>query len=157
MAALVTVEDFATFMRMPTPTGDKRTQMEFLLTLASDWARELSTKPWLLALDAPVTAKGIILAACRREWNNPKRVSYVVKGPQSATFMQQAYPPGFFSDAETARLIRYSRGGGDLWTFETYREEPETLNGYLEIYPQGGLMPVYNPYDYGGYDDSIHP
>lgn len=159
MAVLVSAGEFSTFLGIPLPASDslQRNKMEMLLTWSSEWARELSQKPWLLPADAPFTARGIILAACRREWNNPKRVSYVVKGPQSATFMQQAYPPGFFSEAEEARLRGYARRGGDLWTFETYREEPEIMNGYLEIDPNGGLMPVYNPYDYGGYDDSIHP
>jgi hypothetical protein len=157
MAALVTVEDFATFMRVPVPSGDKRTQMEFLLTLTSDWARELSAKPWLLPVDAPTTARGIILAACRREWNNPKRVLNVTKGPQAATFMTQSYPTGFFTEAEEARLKAYRRSGGDLWTQDTYRDELPELNGYLEVEPQGGLMPVYSPYDPFGYPGSIHP
>ena len=157
MAALVTVEEFSTFLGITVPSGIKLAQMNMFLTDASDWARELSGKPWLLAADAPTTAKGIIKAACRREWNNPKRVTYVVKGPQATTFDRQAYPPGFFSEAEEARLINFRRNGGSLWTFETYREEPEVLNGYLEIYPHGGLMPVYSPYDNGGYDESIHP
>ncbi|AJD82103.1 head-to-tail adaptor [Mycobacterium phage EniyanLRS] len=158
MAALVSVEEFTTFLRVPLPEegSEKHTQMEFLLTLASDWARELSCKPWLLPADAPVTAKGIILAASRREWNNPKRVSYVVKGPQSATFMQSAYPPGFFTDAEEAKLRSYGRSTGNWGVIETYRDDEEQLNGYLEVYPHGGLMPVYHPDDIG-YGGSIHP
>lgn len=158
MAALVSAQEFSTFLGIPVPAESSlgREKMEFLLTLASDWAREFSQKPWLLPADAPVTARGIILAACRREWVNPKRVSYVVKGPQSATFMQSAYPPGFFSDAEEARLRAYSGSGGNFMSLRSYRDEDTELNGYLDVYPYGGSMPVYHPDDIG-WQDSIHP
>lgn len=158
MAALVTVSEFSTFLRVSEPAEgtETYTRMDYLLTLASDWARELSRKSWLLATDAPVTARGIILAACRREWNNPKRLSYVVKGPQSATFIQSAYPAGFFSDAEVAKLESYGRSTGNWVSMTAWREDELELNGYLEVYPYGGLMPVYHPDDIG-YDDSIHP
>lgn len=159
MAALVTADDFSTFLGIETPTagGLKRRQMEFFLTEVSNWARDLAKKAWLVPGDEPPTVRGIVLAACRREWNNPKRIAYLVKGPQSASFIQSAYPPGFFTEAEE-RYLRglNSSGGGDLWVMETYRDEVEGLNGYLGIYPHGGLMAVYAPGD-PGYEDSIHP
>lgn len=159
MAALVTAEDFSTFLGIPVPQVNslKRKQMDFFLENVSDWAREISHKAWLLPTDAPSTARGIVLAACRREWNNPKRVAYLVKGPQSASFIQSAYPAEFFTEAEERRLRQYGSGStGDLWVQETYRDELEEMNGYLEIYPHGGLMPVYSPNDIG-YPGSIHP
>ena len=158
MAALVTPQEFSTFLgiAVPSPGSLKRNQMEMFLNDVSDWARELAHKAWLLPGDAPATVKGIIKASCRREWNNPKRVGYLVKGPQSATFIQSAYPAGFFTEAEERRLIQYGGGTGDLWVQETYRDEVTELNGYLEIEPHGGIMPVYHPYDIG-YQDSIHP
>jgi hypothetical protein len=160
MAALVSAEDFSTFLGIELPAVDslKRKQMDFFLENVSDWAREISGKPWLLPADAPSTARGIVLAACRREWNNPKRVAYLVKGPQSASFIQSAYPAEFFTEAEERRLRKYGgQSTGDLWTLETYRESDEFMNGYLEVYPHGGLMPVYHPIDQVGYPGSIHP
>lgn len=159
MAALVSAEDFSTFLGIPLPEVDslKRKQMDFFLENVSDWARELSGKPWLLPSDAPSTARGIVLASCRREWFNPKRVAYLVKGPQSASFIQSAYPAGFFTEAEERRLRQYGAGTGDLWVQETYRDDDEIMNGYLEVYPHGGLMPVYHPYDQVGYPGAIHP
>lgn len=160
MAALVSAEEFSTFLGItPPPTGSlKRDQMEMFLVDVSNWAREIAHKAWLLPTDAPETVKGIVKASCRREWNNPKRVAYLVKGPQSASFIQSAYPAGFFTEAEERRLIRYdSANTGDLWVQETYRDDIQELNGYLEIEPNGGLMAVYAPYDNVGYPDSIHP
>lgn len=158
MAALVTAEDFSTFLGIELPPADslRRRQMEFLLNEVSNWARDLAKKPWLLPGDEPMTARGIILASCRREWNNPKRIAYLVKGPQSASFIQSAYPAGFFTEAEERFLRQQAGGTGDLWTQEIYRDDIEEMNGYLQIYPHGGLMPVYAPGDIG-YEGSIHP
>lgn len=157
MAALVSAQEFSTFLGIPVPPVEslKRKQMEMFLSDVSDWARELSRQAWLLPADAPATVKGIIKAACRREWNNPRRVAYLVKGPQSASFIQRAYPTGFFDEAEERYFHKFT-STGELWTQPTYRDEIEELNGYLEIYPHGGIMAVYAPGDIG-YDDSIHP
>lgn len=158
MAALVTVAEFSTFLGIAPPTGIKLAQMEMFLTDVSNWARELSGKAWLLPADAPFTVAGIVKASARREWHNPKRVAYLVKGPQSASFIQSAYPAGFFTEAEERKLRSYGgTGTGDLWVQETYRDEVEEMNGYLEIYPSGGLMPVYHPLDEVGFPGSIHP
>jgi len=158
MAALVSAVDFSTFLGIELPTAGslKRRQMDFFLTEVSNWVRDLAKKAWILPGSEPATVRGIILAACRREWNNPKRVGYLTKGPQSASFIQSAYPPGFFTDAEERYLLRQAGGTGDMWVQETYRDDMDELNGYLEIFPQGGLMPVYAPGDIG-YPDSIHP
>lgn len=158
MAALVTAEDFSTFLGIELPPVDslRRRQMDFLLNEVSDWARDLAKKAWLLPVDITPTARGIILASCRREWNNPKRIAYLVKGPQSASFIQSAYPAGFFTEAEERYLRQQAGGTGDLWTQEIYRDDIVEMNGYLGIYPHGGLMPVYAPGDLG-YEDSIHP
>jgi hypothetical protein len=159
MAALVTAEDFSTFLGIELPPVDslRRRQMDFLLNEVSNWARDLAKKAWLLPGDVTPTARGIILASCRREWNNPKRIAYLVKGPQSASFIQSAYPAGFFTEAEERYLRQQAGGGtGDLWTQEIYRDDIVEMNGYLGIYPHGGLMPVYAPGDLG-YEDSIHP
>ena len=159
MAALVTAEDFSTFLGIAVPPDGslRRNQMEFFLNEVSNWVRDIAKKAWLLPGEEPPTVRGIILASCRREWNNPKRIAYLVKGPQSASFIQSAYPSGFFTEAEE-RYLRQQKAGltGDLWVQETYRDDISELNGYLEIYPQGGIMPVYAPGDIG-YEDSIHP
>lgn len=159
MAALVSAAEFSTFLGITPPTVGslKRNQMEMFLEDVSNWARELSGKAWLLPADAPFTVTGIVKASCRREWNNPKRVAYLVKGPQSASFIQSAYPAGFFTEAEERRLRAFGGSSGDLWVQETYRDELDELNGYLEVYPHGGLMPVYHPLDDTGYPGAIHP
>ena len=158
MAALVTAEDFSTFLGIELPADGtlRRRQMDFFLTEVSNWARHLARKAWVLPGDEPPTVRGIVLASCRREWNNPKRIAYLVKGPQSASFIQSAYPAGFFTEAEERYLRQQAGGTGDLWTQEIYRDDLEELNGYLWIEPHGGLMPVYAPGDIG-YEDSIHP
>jgi hypothetical protein len=158
MAALVTAEDFSTFLGIELPPVDslRRRQMDFFLNEISNWARDLAKKAWLLPGDEPMTVRGIVLASARREWNNPKRIAYLVKGPQSASFIQSAYPAGFFTEAEERYLRQQAGGTGDLWTQEIYRDDIEEMNGYLEIYPHGGLMPVYAPGDLG-YEGSIHP
>lgn len=156
MAALVSAEDFSTFLGIPLPPVEslKRKQMDMFLNDASDWAREIARRAWTLPTDAPPTVTGIIKAACRREWNNPKRVAYLVKGPQSASFIQGAYPPEFFTEAEERKLQSY-KATGQLWTQGTYREEPAAGDGYLGIYPHGGFMPWSHPLD-AGYEDSVH-
>lgn len=148
MAALVSAEDFSTFLGITLPDVGtlRRNQMDFFLNEVSNWARHLARKAWVVPGDEPPTVRGIVLASCRREWNNPKRIGYLVKGPQSATFIQSAYPAGFFTEAEE-RYLRGLAGGGDLWTLETYRDEAGLQNGYLEVYPHGGWMPVYSPDD----------
>lgn len=158
MAALVTAEDFSTFLGIELPADGtlRRRQMDFLLNEVSNWARAIAHKAWLLPGDEPQTARGIVLASCRREWNNPKRIAYLVKGPQSASFIQSAYPAGFFTEAEERFLRQQAGGTGDLWTQEIWRDDIAEMNGYLEIYPHGGLMPVYAPGDIG-YEGSIHP
>jgi hypothetical protein len=159
MAALVSAEDFSTFLGIETPTvgSIRRRQMEFFLNEVSNWTRDLAKKAWVVPGEEPPTVRGIILASCRREWNNPKRIAYLVKGPQSASFIQSAYPVGFFTDAEERFLRQQKTGGtGDLWVQDIYRDNLDELNGYLEIYPNGGMMPVYAPGDIG-YQDAIHP
>jgi hypothetical protein len=158
MASLVTAEDFSLFLGIETPTigSLKRRKMDFLLNEVSTWVRDLAKKAWTLPGEEPPTARGIILASARREWNNPKRISYLVKGPQYAMFMPTAYPAGFFTDAEERYLRNLAGSTGDMWTQEICRDDIQEMNGYLEIYPQGGLMPVYAPGDIG-YEDSIHP
>jgi hypothetical protein len=156
MAALVTAAEFSTFLGIPLPAVDslKRQQMDMFLNDASEWVRDIAHQAWILPADAPATVIGIIKAACRREWNNPKRVAYLVKGPQSASFIQSAYPAEFFTELEERKLQSF-KSTGELWTQSTYRDDEEITNGYLEVLPHGGYMPVYHPYD-TGYPDSIH-
>lgn len=158
MAALVTVEEFSTFLGIVPPvTGSiKLAQMQQFLDDTSEWAREISGKAWVLPADAPATVRGIIKASARREWNNPKRVSYLVKGPQTATFPQAAYPTEFFTDAEEAKLLSYKVGGGGLFTLQTTRDLPEETWGYLQVTPNGGFMPCYDPCDEVGWPTSYH-
>lgn len=156
MASLATVENLFILLGRPLPgntTADYK-RAELILNLASDWAREFARKTWLTAGDAPPTVSGLVLAGARREFVNPKRVTYEVKGPESASYDRAAYPPGFFTEAEEARLCKY-HSTGSLWTQGTYRDLYEETDGWLEILPTGGYMKVYAGSDPGS-EEAYH-
>lgn len=126
----------------------------YIIHVASAWAREVSGKAWTDLSAVPVTVKGIVLAGSRREYENPKHVTYEVQGPESASYNQLAYPPGFYTDPEVKALRRYRLGGG-LFTLRTYRDDPSESLGYLYATDLSKPIPMYNPWE-PGWEDSVH-
>lgn len=106
-------------------------QAEDVLLMASEWARSIAGKLWATAEDAPKTVIGIVLAAARREIENPRRVSYEVKGPESASYAATSLPVGFFTDPEMKFLRKFRKGGGGLWSLSSYRDWEDDLIGYV--------------------------
>ncbi|AEK09935.1 hypothetical protein FDH96_gp023 [Mycobacterium phage Rey] len=129
---------------------------EFILRVGSGWARQISGKLWPNrdASDFPVTVRGIILGASRREFENPRRVVYEVKGPESATYHNQQYAPGFFSAAEEKFLKRFRPGGG-LFSVATYRDDPVFALGYIGMGNGCKPLPYLNPGD-PGWEEADH-
>ncbi|MEC4857155.1 hypothetical protein R2325_16395 [Mycobacteroides chelonae] len=123
---------------------------EFILRVVSGWARQIAGKLWpdRDAPDFPFTVKGIVLASARREFENPRHVVYEVKGPESASYNQQAYPPGFFTAPEEKFLQRFRPGGG-LRTQSTYRDDEDFVIGYVRVLGQNKPIPYFNPWDPG--------
>ncbi len=135
---------------------DEVSRAEMILRYASWWARDIAGKMWpdRDAADLPPTVKGIVLAASRREFENPRKVIYDVKGPESASLNQRAYPPGFFTDVEYAYFRRFRPGGG-LWTQGTYRDDFDMTLGYVRAMGLGKAIPYFNPGD-PGWEESEH-
>lgn len=139
--ALATVEQLARWTQWE--FGDdspESAQAEDVLLMASEFARSIAGKLWATAEDAPRTVVGIVLAAARREIENPRRVSYEVKGPESASYNVANCPPGFFTDAEMKFLRKFRNGGGGLWSLSSYRDEDGSLDGY--VFAGGGSKPM---------------
>lgn len=133
---------------------DDTTRAELIIRVVSGWARSVSGKLWPNRDDAanfPITARGIVLAASRREFENPRHVTYEVKGPESATYSQQAYPPGFFTEPEENFLKRFRPRGG-LWTQATYRDDPWETIGYVRILGADRPFPYFSPGDPGWWE-----
>jgi hypothetical protein len=133
-------------------------QAELLLQMASGWARVEARKTWATVDQIPPlkqdTVVGIILASVRRELRNPNRVIYEVHGPDSASYNQNAVPPGFFTHEEREFLIGCRKHSG-LWSQSTYRDDVSTTIGYLYATNPGIPMPMYAPWD-PGWDSSVH-
>lgn len=141
---LATVADLATWLGVEFDDADTA-RAEFILRVASGWARDVSGKLWpdRVAADFPQTVFGIVLASSRREFENPRRVTYDVKGPESTSYSQAAYPPGFFTDGEITYLRKFRRTGG-LWTQATYRDNFDQTLAYLRITDVNKPMPYGN-------------
>jgi hypothetical protein len=164
---LATVSELATWMGESFDEDDSA-RAAFILRVASGWAREIAGKLWpdRDAADFPITVRGIVLGAARREFENPRRVTYEVKGPESATYNQQAYPPGFYTGPEEKFLKRYRRGGG-LFTLSTYKDNwRESLSylgygnnpwllGYVGMGNGCKPLPYFNPGD-PGWEEADH-
>lgn len=127
-------------------------QAEYVLLLASEWARSIAGKLWATA--APQTVVGIVLAAARREIENPRRVTYEVKGPESASYNAANYPPGFFTEPEYKFLRRFRSNGG-LWSQSSYRDLADEQIGYLYVTNTNEPLPMYWPGD-PGWDETAH-
>lgn len=147
--SLATVAELQTWMGASFDEDDTA-RAAFILQVTSGWAREIAGKLWPSrdAADFPITVRGIILGAARREFENPRRVVYEVRGPESSTYSQQNYVPGFFQPAEEKALKRFRRGGG-LFTVGTYRDDPEFALGYIGMGPFAKPLPYFNPGDPG--------
>lgn len=129
-------------------------QAEDILLMASEWARSIAGKLWATAESAPKTVVGIVLAAARREIENPRRVTYEVKGPESASYSQQNCPTGFFTDAESKFLRRF-RSSGALWSISSYRDLKDEQIGYLFAGNGSEPLPMFWPGD-PGWEESAH-
>lgn len=153
--ALATVAELETWIG-ETLDDEEQARAAFILQIGSGWAREIAGRLWLHrdAVDFPVTVRGIILQAARREFENPRRVVYEVRGPESSSYNAQHYVPGFFQPAETKALQRYRRGGG-LYTVQTYRDDPCGQLGYIYMGPYSKPLPYFNPGD-PGYETADH-
>ena len=146
---LATAAELATWMGVSFEPEDTA-RAEFILRVASGWARQIAGKLWpdRDAADFPITVRGIVLGAARREFENPRRVVYEVKGPESASYNAQAYPPGFYTGPEEKFLKRFRPGGG-LFTVSTYRDDPDFTLGYVRVLGSDKPIPYFNPWDPG--------
>jgi hypothetical protein len=152
---LATVEELARWTQWEfSDDSPESTQAEDVLLMASEWARAVAGKLWPTAADAPKTVVGIVLAAARREIENPRRATYEVLGPQSASYNAKNYPPGFFTEPEYKFLRRYRSGGG-LWSLGTYRDELDQTIGYLYAMDTNKPLPMYHPGD-PGWEEAAH-
>lgn len=148
---LVTTAELATWTGVVFDSDDTARAI-WIIRVVSGWAREVAGKLWASAADCPITAKGIVLSASRREFENPRHVTYEVKGPESATYSQQAYTPGFFTDVEERYLKKFRKGGG-LWSQSTYRDEPFETLGYVRILNDYGRpLAYFEPGDPGWWE-----
>jgi hypothetical protein len=129
-------------------------QAEDVLLMASEWARSIAGKLWATAESTPKTVVGIVLAAARREIENPRRATYEVKGPESASYNQQNYPAGLFTEPEY-RFLRRFRKSGALWSLSSYRDLKDDQIGYLYAGTGSEPLPMYWPGD-PGWEESAH-
>lgn len=147
---LATSAELATWMGVVFDDTDTA-RAESILRVGSGWARQISGKLWpdRDARDFPITARGIVLAAARREFENPRHVTSEVKGPESAAYNPLAYPPGFFTQPEEKFLRRFRPSGG-LWTQSTSRDDIDMTLGYIRVLGYNGSpIPYFNPGDPG--------
>lgn len=149
---LATVDELAAWMGVSFEEEDIA-RAAFILRVASGAARQISGRFWpdRGAADFPITVRGIVLAAARREFENPRRVTYEVKGPESATYSQAAVPPGFFTDAEQKFLLRFRSGGG-LFTIRTHKDDEEWTLGYIRVLGSDRPIPYFNYGDPGWFE-----
>jgi hypothetical protein len=147
---LILTSELATWMGVVFDDGDTARAI-WIIRVVSGWAREVAGKLWPTEADCPITGKGIVLAASRREFENPRHVTYEVKGPESATYNQQAYPPGFFTDVEERYLKKFRPRGG-LWSQGTYRDDPFETIGYIRTTDNYRPIPYFGPGDPGWWE-----
>lgn len=150
-AALAEVSDLAALMKVTFPDpSDELSQAELLLQMASAWARSYAQRIWATPNDIPAwqrdTVVGIILAGVRRDLVNPRRVTYEVQGPMSASYSSASCPPGFFT-TEELNYLTSCRHKGNAWIQKTYRDDPEESIGYLYGTWMPKPIPMYAPGD----------
>lgn len=153
---LATAAELATWMGASFEEDDVA-RAEFILRVTSGWARQIAGKLWTDrdAVDFPITVKGIVLAASRREFENPRSVTYEVKGPESASYNALAYPPGFFTPPEEKFLQRFRKGGG-LFTIRSYRDDWTETLGYIRTLDSTAKPIPYFNYGDPGWEESEH-
>jgi hypothetical protein len=149
--ALATVEELARWTQWELSTPAESAQAEDVLLMASEWARAISGKLWATAADAPKTVVGIVLASARREIENPRRATYEVKGPESASYNADNCPPGFFTEPEHKFLRKFRKTAG-FWSLSSYRDWPGDEIGYLYAGSGSEPFPMYWPGDPGWED-----
>ena len=153
--ALATVEQLARWTQWEfDEDSPESAQAEDVLLMASEWARSIAGKLWATAADAPRTVVGIVLASARREIENPRRVTYEVKGPESASYNALNYPAGFFTEPEYKFLRKFRKTGG-LWSQSSYRDLADEQIGYLYVTNTNEPLPMYWPGD-PGWDETAH-
>lgn len=153
--ALATLEELSRWTQWEFVEGSPESaQAEDILVMASEWARSIAGKLWATAESAPKTVVGIVLAAARREIENPRRVTYEVKGPESASYNPLNYPPGFFTEAEHKFLRRFRKSGA-LWSLSSYRDLKDEQIGYLYAGDGNEPLPMYWPGD-PGWEEAAH-
>jgi hypothetical protein len=150
---LVSTADFATWMG-ESFDSDEADRAAWILRVASDWARQIAGKLWPNSTGLSYTVIGIILAAARREFENPRRVVYEVRGPESSSYNQAQYAPGFFTEPEEKALKRFRSGGG-LFSIGTYKDEGDFSLGYIGMGPYCKPLPYFNPGD-PGWEEADH-
>lgn len=154
--ALATVAQLARWTQWEFDLGSPElAQAEDVLLMASEWARSIAGKLWATPDSAPTTVVGIVLAAARREIENPRRVTYETKGPESASYNQLNYPTGFFTETEY-RFLRRFRKSGALWSLSSYRDLKEDQIGYLFAGGGSEPLPFFWPGD-PGWEESYRP
>lgn len=153
--ALATVEQLARWTQWElVEDSPEFAQAEDVLLMASEWARSIAGKLWATAADAPRTVVGIVLASARREIENPRRATYEVKGPESASYNVQNYPAGFFTEPEY-KFLRKFRSTAGLWSQSSYRDLADEQIGYLYVTNTNEPLPMYWPGD-PGWDETAH-
>lgn len=153
--ALATVGQLERWTQWELESGSPEfAQAEDVLLMASEWARSVAGKLWATTESVPRTVVGIILASARREIENPRRVTYEVKGPESASYNQHNYPAGFFTESEYRYLRKYRKSGA-LWSLSSYRDLADEQIGYLFAGDGSEPLPMFWPGD-PGWEESAH-
>lgn len=149
---LATVAQLQTWMGYTFSTTDAA-RAAYILSVASSWARHISGKIWPdpNAPDFPVSVNGIIVAAARREMENPGRFIHETKGPEAGSRLPAAVPAGFFTEAECKFLKKFRPGGG-LFTIRTMKDEEEWTLGYIHVLGSSRPIPYFNYGDPGWFE-----
>lgn len=146
---LATVDQLRVWMQADFDADDQA-RAAYVLRVASGWAREIAGKIWpdRNAPDFPITVQGIVLAAARREIENPGRFIHETKGPEAASRLPASVPAGFFTEPECKFLKKYRPGGG-LFTIRTMKDDEEWTLGYIHVLGSSKPIPYFNYGDPG--------
>lgn len=149
---LATVAQLQVWMGYPFDP-DEAARAAYILRVASSWARHVSGKIWPdpQAPNFPVAVNGIVLAAGRREMENPGRFIHETKGPEAGSRLPAAVPDGFFTEAEVKFLKKFRPGGG-LFTIRSMKDEEEWTLGYIHVLGSSRPIPYFNYGDPGWFE-----
>lgn len=149
---LATVAQLQTWMGYTFSTTDAA-RAAYVLRVASSWARHISGKIWPdpQAPDFPVAVSGVIVAAARREMENPGRFIHETKGPEAGSRLPAAVPDGFFTEAECKFLLKFRPGGG-LFTIRSHKDDEEWTLGYIHVLGSNRPIPYFNYGDPGWFE-----